>query len=305
MKIFPLILLLMLAVVSSQAQTILNVTNYGAVGDAFYFNCHTTSNSAVIHVDGTNFASGDIGKVIEVFRTGPWTYWNTNPINGQVQYTNNGGGVFSTNQDSICYIVNVTQGTNLFISIPQGWTTNTYAVVGKDNRTNFQNCIDAAQVLVESGDTNVIINIPNGKYLLIPPSMLDTNFIAGNINFSGEPALTITHGGMTFLGESTNAVLMGCGAGMERTLWNNYGDPYNTWPYGNYGAYVPVRGQMFVCRGPITNNSLPLVFKNLTIDGGLPNGLQDYNYYIIKEGNGTPHTTRWWTITRTALPATR
>src|SRR5438046_6453384 len=121
--------------ISSQAQTSLNVTDYGAVGDAVRFSVNTVSNSSIVQAVGQTFSSADIGKVIEVFRTGPWTYYNTHPANGQIVFTNGSGGIFSTQQDTICLLTNVVNGTNLYLSIRQGWTTNTTAIVGRNNAT--------------------------------------------------------------------------------------------------------------------------------------------------------------------------
>jgi len=265
--------------ISGRAQTSLNVTNYGAAGDAVRFSVNTTSNSTLVTVTGTNrFSSTDIGKVIEVFRAGKQTYWSNNPAYG----------VFSTNQDTICLITNVTQGTNLWGTISEGWKTNTYCIVGRNNSTNFQNCINAAQSLVGTGKTNVTINIPAGTYLCIGSNILNPNFVLTDINGSpNTPTMTITSGGITFLGaSSTNTVLMGCGAGMEHYLLNG-GNPNNTWPYGNSGASTPTRGSLFTCLGPIANSQYPLVFQNLTFDGGVTNGWQSYSYFILQQGDGS------------------
>ena len=262
--------------ISGQAQTSLNVANYGAVGNAVRFSVNTVSNSPMVTVNGTNvFSSADIGKVIEVFRAGPWMYISNNPA----------CGIFTTNQDTICLITNVTNGTNLWSSIPQGWTTNAYCIVGRNNATNFQNCINAAESLVSAANQNVTINIPAGTYLCIGAKALNPGYVMKNISDT-DAAMTITSGGITLSGQSTNTILMGCGAGMEHTLWNN-NNPSDTWPYGTSGAFVPMRGTMFICSGPIANSQYPLVFKNLTFDGGLTNGLQSYNYFTLHQGDGS------------------
>src|SRR5580698_9051873 len=91
---------------SSRAQASLNVTDFGASPDAVQFYVNTVSNSTVVSVAGTNvFSSADVGKVIEVFRAGPWlTYSNWGPV--------------VTQQDTICLIANVSDGTNLTLTIP-------------------------------------------------------------------------------------------------------------------------------------------------------------------------------------------
>src|SRR5580658_5147516 len=84
-------LLLCLSCFSAKSQTVLNVANFGARGDVVRFSVNTVSNSTVVSVAGTNtFSSADIGKVIEVFRAGPWVTYN--------------GGVVVTQQDIICLI---------------------------------------------------------------------------------------------------------------------------------------------------------------------------------------------------------
>lgn len=271
----------------AEAQSSLNVTNYGAVPDAVQFSCNTVSNSSIVQAVGQTFDSSAIGKVCEVFGAAPWTYINPTPANGQIVFTNN-GSVFSTNTDTICLITNVTQGTNLWLSIPQGWTKSTTAIVGTNNAVQIQNCINAADALIDAGSNNITINIPDGTYLCIAAHELDANEIQTDIA-EADQAMTIDHGGITFLGQSTNAVIMGCGAGMEHLLWNSF-DANNTWPYGTAGCYVPPRGILFKCYGNsdtgIIHNELPLVFENLTMDGGTLNGTTPYTYWILHQGNG-------------------
>src|SRR5215469_16181141 len=94
--------------IPGRAQTTLNVENFGARADAVQFSVNTVSNSTIVSVKGTNiFSSSDVGKVIEIFGAGPWVYY--------------GGSTVVTQQDIICTITNVTQGTNLWISIPCGY----------------------------------------------------------------------------------------------------------------------------------------------------------------------------------------
>src|ERR1700722_8660980 len=81
--------------------TALNITDYGAVGDGVKFSVNTVSNSTVVTVSGTNtFSSADVGKIIEVFGSGPWVYY--------------GGSAVVTQQDIICLVTNVSaDGTSL------------------------------------------------------------------------------------------------------------------------------------------------------------------------------------------------
>lgn len=246
----------------------INVTDYGAVGDAVGFTVQTTSNSPMVSVIGTNrFSSADIGKVIEVFRAGPWLRLSNNAANPFVV----------TNQDTICLITNVTNGTNLWGSIQQGMTKQAYCVVGTNNQAAFQAAINFAQSNISATNQNVTINIPDGNYLIIGPKVLNPNYVM-NL-FDNDVSLSISSGGLTLSGQSTNTVLMGCGAGMNHVFNDNT-------VYGGYGHFNPLRGTLLQCIGPVTNSQYPLVFQNLTFDGGLTNGLQSYNYFTIIEANG-------------------
>jgi hypothetical protein len=207
-----------------QAAT-LNVTNYGARGDAVWFSANTTSNSVLVTTTN-QLSSADIGKVIELFGAGPL-------------------GTSTNHQDLLAVITNVVNATNLSISRVAGATTLACGgVYGHNNAANFQNCIDAAP-------SNSVINIPNGTYLIIGSS----NFVDFSMSspWLGFPSLVIRKGGLTFLGQSrTGTILLGCGA------WQNK------------GPYV-LRGYMFQFLPPVINNG-PLVFDNLTLDGGVQVG---------------------------------
>src|ERR1700722_2316520 len=100
--------LLFLFCLSARSQTTLNVKDFGAIGDTVRFSINTVSHSTVVSVAGTNtFSSADIGKVIEVFRAGPW-------VRSKVW------GLIVTQQDIICLITNVSEATNLSLTIPCG-----------------------------------------------------------------------------------------------------------------------------------------------------------------------------------------
>jgi len=209
----------------AHAQTTLNVTNFGARGDAVWFFANTTSNSLVVTTTN-QLSNSDIGKVIELFGAGPL-------------------GTSTNHQDLLAKITNIVNGTNLYVSQAAKATLNgCQGVYGHNNATNFQNCIDAAP-------SNSVINIPNGTYLIIGSS----NFVdfAMSSPYLGFPSLVLHKGGLVFLGESEKStILLGCGA------WQNK------------GAYV-LRGYMFQFIGPVTNNG-PVIFDNLTIDGGVQIG---------------------------------
>src|SRR4030081_426693 len=87
-------------VASSRAQTILNVTNFGARGDAVQVWVNTVSNSAVV-LSTNQFSSADVGKVMMLFGAGAYT----TPTN---------------NQDLLVTIVTVLNGTNVSISSVAG-----------------------------------------------------------------------------------------------------------------------------------------------------------------------------------------
>lgn len=184
---------LLLITTSSQAQTTLNVTNFGARGDAVQFYANTTSNSVMVTTTN-QLSSADIGKVIELFGAGPYT-----PT--------------TNNEDLLALITNVVNATNLYLSaIPQVTSNGVFGVYGHNNATSFQNCIDAAP-------SNSIINIPDGTYLLIPA----TNFVDFSMPtpwIDGCLPLTINKGGITFLGQSERGtVLLGCGAWQRKASY--------------------------------------------------------------------------------------
>jgi hypothetical protein len=263
-------LITMLSFLQTSAQTALNVTNFGASGNAVSFLASTVSNSPVVTVAGTNiFSLADVGKVIEVFRAGPWVYYNGAPV--------------VTNQDIICLITNIVNQTNLYLSIPAGWTRNSvYCIVGLNNAPAFQAAINSAEATIASqSETNVTIQVPPGAYLLISSNALNPNYVMSSISDT-QPAVTVSSGGITICGASpTNTILMACGAGMEHLVNSSL-----AWISPTYAPYVPMRETMFFCSGPIAFSQYPFVLQNLTIDGGLTNGLQIYNYWMPIQGDG-------------------
>jgi len=240
--------LMMFSHESINAQTMLNVTNFGARGDATGFFVNTTSNSLVVTTTNS-LSNADVGKVIEVFGGGPL-------------------GTTNIHQDLLAYITNVVASTNLYLDRAAGATSNgLYAVYGTNNAAAFQACINAAP-------SNSVINIPDGTYLIIGAS----NFVSFNATlFLAYPSIVINKGGLTLKGESrTSTILLGCGA------WQNK---------GSY-AY---RGFMFELLGPVTNNSA-LIFDNMTLDGGVQQGLTSYHYWPARTTDGDG-----WDVTHDAL----
>jgi hypothetical protein len=173
MNLFVTILLLLLAL-PAWAQTTLNVTDFGARGDAVQFSVNTTSNSVVVTTTN-QLSSADIGKAIEVFGAGT----ATTPPNCQ---------------DMVATITNVVSGTNIYVSqLVQRTLTNTFATYGHNNRTNFANAIAAA-----SG-TNTIINIPAGKYLFL------STYVS---NLWASVEIVLYGGGIHFVGAGTNSTTL-------------------------------------------------------------------------------------------------
>jgi PKD repeat protein len=239
------------------AQTTLNVTSFGAVGDAAQVWVSTTAGSGKVAFTNT-LSAADIGKTIELFGV------------GQFNKGNNVVGVYVTNaQDLIAVITNVDDSNNAYISgdIPTIASNNVYCIYGNNNVAAFASCIAAAP-------TNAVIYIPAGNigpggqqeaYLLVPPEQY-TNFnYFGGVNGTpdyytyglGDCGITITRGGLWFTGDGEEqSILMADGA------------------YKNQGGEC-MRGGIFYCEGAITND-YPLVWSNLTFSAGLPRGLDGY-----------------------------
>ena len=131
------------------AATTWNVADFGARGDAVQTLATTVSNSTQISLEITNqYSAADVGKLIELFGVGPVTS-GTN------------------RQDLIGYILSVTNGTNMIISVPASQTaTDVNCTIGTENAGAFQNCVNACQ------GTNAVVMIPAGCYLLVPPKFL-------------------------------------------------------------------------------------------------------------------------------------
>ena len=110
----------------------LNVTNFGAIGDAVQLFVNTTTNSNLATTTNTVPASA-VGDVIEIYRTGLATYGpNENGV------TTNG------NMDTFGTITSISNGTNIYMSVVASNTlTQTFATYGFDNRVPFQNTINA------------------------------------------------------------------------------------------------------------------------------------------------------------------
>ena len=213
--------------VPSQAQTSLNVTNFGARGDAVQFFANTMSNSTLVTTT-TQVPNSAIGDGIEVFGAGTPT---------------SGGNC----QDMVATITNVVNGTNIYVNQLCGATlTNTFATYGHDNSTSFQAAINAC-----GADTNDIINVPAGQYLLLADNLYGGSY--------GRNAMIVTNGGIHFVGAGTNVTTLLC-----QGAWTLSGG-------------VATRGIILVLHPPMINDYFSI--GNLTMDGGVLQGnTTNHNY---------------------------
>lgn len=246
--IWAIIVSLLLAPLVVQAGT-LNVTDFGARGDAVSITANTVNGSPVITVPASNaLSSADVGKLVLLFGAGP----ATTPTN---------------HQDLIATIVQVEQGINITLSAAAGATSNgVYCTYGTQNAEAFQHCVDAAT------GTNTVIKIPAGNYLLVPPAQLAV-IATNNGRGTAWSAVVIRKGGIDLKGDGMDkTILTGCGA------WKLQGKSAR-------------RGQLFVCLGPVTNNT-PLVFEDLTMDGGVQTGNTPRHGFpaSVRDGSGWDET---------------
>ena len=214
----------------------INVSNYGAVGDASQLYVSTTSNSVVVTTTQW-LSTNDIGKAIELFGVGTQTVGL------------NESGVQSINyQDLVATITDVVNGTNIYISQAcQQTLTNVLVTYGTDNTPAFSNAVSA----VSSFDP-AVINIPAGKYLFIAR--------AGAWQWCG---IYLDRAGISFVGDSpTNTTLLAQGA------WTLRAPPSG-------GSPIATRGAMFEVHSPISDPN-PIVIANLTLDGGVVSGRQNF-----------------------------
>jgi hypothetical protein len=180
----------------------LNITNFGARGNATRFAVNTTSNSLVVTTTNQFVTNGTVGMAIELFGAGA---------------VGTGG---THQQDMVAFVTNVASGTNLWMDRPARCSTNTFAWMGANCSTGFQAMVDAASSI------NTTCSIPAGVYLMIPPCQF-TNFAMANKNAVPGPAVVISKGGITFQGAGpTNTTLLGCGAWMLKTNFVHRGQMF-------------------------------------------------------------------------------
>ena len=214
----------------------LNVTDYGAVGDCKEVTVSVISNSPVVTTTNT-FSAADVGKVMCLFGAGFKSTLSSTGI-----FRGNYRGTPTNNQDMVVRVLSVADGTNVTLSSVCGITAgNIRCTYGTQNKAAFDNCIAAAQ-------SNDVVRIPSGNYLLIPPTALDTNWVQKD-QFDCGPTITFKKGALHFLGDGTNAtILTGNGA----------------WQQKGYDAAN--RGYLFRLEGPVTNNG-PLIFDSIQFNG--------------------------------------
>jgi len=128
-------------------------------------------------------------------------------------------------------------------------------------------------------DSGIVLYVPNGQYLIVPPSLLSSFSMSNESNvFFG---FTITSAGIRFQGQDVHhTILLGNGA----------------WQLDGSGQFAE-RGNMFdvtnPSSGPVTSN-LPLEFYNLTFDGGV---MQGKRYTSGQYWPASPVTGDGWDLT--------
>ena len=221
--------------------TVTNST-YGAKGDAVRLFFNTVSNSTLATTTNV-LTAADIGKAVEIWNAGAQTYG----VNSYgIQATNN--------QDLVTTIANVTAGTNITLAtVALNTITNTYGTYGTDNYGPFTNAVAACA-------NPAVVNIPPGTYLFIA----HTDSVA-KWQWHGIP---INRAGITFLGANqTNTTLLAQGAWQMQVIPNGGND-------GNGHTNITTRGAMFEVFAPFSaTDTNPIVVQNLTLDGGVTNGL--------------------------------
>jgi len=254
-RAFIILLALSFFAKSSNAQTPLNVTDFGAVGDAEQVWVSTVAGSAVVTF--TNGLSGaDVGKTVELFGV------------GQTNVGSNISGQVVTNAQDLIAVIAAVSGNNATLSgdIPTVTSNSVYCIYGANNVNAFASCIAACP-------TNATIYIPHGTvsawgttnaYLLIPPQQYTNFFWTFSPDNNGDFGIQLFRGGLMFCGDGDGqTILMADGAYKNE-------ESNGTYPR-DHGGFCE-RGGIFVCIAPITNN-YPLIWTNLTFDGGLPMGL--------------------------------
>lgn len=215
----------------------LEVTDYGAKGDAVDIVVSVVLNSATVTAANPSFSVSDIGKVMCIFGAGPKA-----TLSGSGVFGGNYSGTPTNNQDLVVTIRTFVDASHVTISSVCGVTTSGLrATFGTQNKDAFDACILAAP-------NPCTIHIPTGNYFLVPPSALDTNYVQAN-QFSVQPTVTINKGGIHFLGDGTNLTILTSSGGWQQK--------------GFDAAY---RGSMFYLGATLTNDG-PMIFDGIQFNG--------------------------------------
>ncbi|MGC9943894.1 MAG: PKD domain-containing protein, partial [Verrucomicrobiota bacterium] len=234
----------------------LNVTNYGAIGDATNCLVNCTSNSDVVTFPSA-VPARYLGEQIILFNAG-WAQYGT--------LSSGSSGVGW--QDQVATITNIS-GTSVYMNLPASNTlTGTYCVIGHNNVASFLAC----NAKCGPGTNLYIPGLPNsitGVYLSIPTNSSGPY---------GDYCLLITNCGYTIYGDGSNIYNANGPDLMASGAWQfKY--------FGNVGT-AAARGMYFDEWPPIGNNNLPLTIQNLTVDGGVQQGNTQYHGEYINQVDG-------------------
>ncbi len=196
-------------------------------------------------------------------------------INKLIEVWNAGAFRSVSNETLVATITAISSPSNITVSIAAGRTaTGLAGVYGTDNRPAFSNAVAACAV-----PTDTII-IPEGNYLLI-----DTNRDGWTYGAGWHAGVILFRGGITFEGQG-NVVLTSQGG------WRND------------SAGVANREMLFLMLSPMTNN-YPLVWKNLTLDGGTQGYISNHDYpahpYDGEGWDTTHHAIAYWQVSSSVI----
>jgi hypothetical protein len=256
MKIFLSILATLITTCTYGQTTSLNVTNFGAIGDATNLLVSCTSNSDIVKFP-VAIPQSYSNEVILLFNAG-WAQ------SGTLSSGATGMGW----QDQVATITNIS-GTSVYMNRPASNTlTGTYCVIGHNNVASFLAC----NAKCGPGTNMYIPGLPNsitGVYLSVPTNSSGPY---------GDYCLLITNCGYTIYGDGSN-ILSANGPDLMCS---------GAWQFKEFGGVgiTAARGEYFVEWPPIGNNNLPLTIQNLTVDGGVQQGNTPYHGEYINQVDG-------------------
>ena len=158
-----------------------------------------------------------------------------------IEVTGGGNWQGASNDCLYAYISTVSSPSNIVVSVASGANgTNLTGMYGTDCQPCFSNAIAAC-----ASPTDTLI-IPAGNYFCVPP-----DFKQGVYSGNWPVSFAMNRGGITFMGQGTATLTSASG-------WKRFGS----------SGY---RGTLFTVLQTLTNN-YPLIFTNLTLDGGITNG---------------------------------